>query len=61
MADSDILGAFLSETTCESLVHKLERKNPKMMKELLDITTSHAASEDVGWVSHPIYKRKPNA
>jgi hypothetical protein len=37
---------FLSGITCESLVHKLGRKNPKMMKELLIITMSHAAGEE---------------
>ena len=26
VAGADIIGAFLSETTCESLVHKLGRK-----------------------------------
>ena len=28
VADTDIIGAFLSKTTCESLVHKLVRKGP---------------------------------
>jgi hypothetical protein len=41
-----MIGAFLSRTTCESLVHKLERKCPQTTKELLDITTSHASSEE---------------
>ena len=28
VADADVIGAFLSGTTCESLVHKLGRKGP---------------------------------
>jgi hypothetical protein len=34
-------------TTCESLVHKLGRKNPWTTKELLNITTNHASGEKV--------------
>ena len=41
-----MIGAFLSETTCESLVHKLGRKGPRTAKELLDIATSHASGEE---------------
>ena len=26
VADTDVIGAFLSRTTCESLIHKLGRK-----------------------------------
>ena len=29
VTDADVIGAFLSGTTCESLVHKLGRKGPK--------------------------------
>ena len=36
----------MSGTTCESLVHKLERKGPRTTKELLDIATSHASGEE---------------
>ena len=42
-----MIGAFLSRTTCESLVHKLGRKGPQTTKELLDIATSHASEEEV--------------
>ena len=45
-ADIDIIGAFLSRTTCESLVHKLRRKGPQTTKDLLDITTSLASGEE---------------
>ena len=41
-----MIGAFLSRTTCESLVHKLGRKSPRTTKELLDIATSHALGEE---------------
>jgi len=46
VADADIIGAFISGTTCKTLVHKLGRKGPRTTKELLDITTNHASSED---------------
>jgi hypothetical protein len=39
VADADIIGAFLSRTTYESLVHKLGRKGPRTTKELLNIAT----------------------
>ena len=41
-----MIGAFLSGTTCKSLVHKLGRKGPWTTKELLDIATSHASREE---------------
>ena len=41
-----MIGAFLSGTTYESLVHKLGRKGPRTTKELLDIATSHALGEE---------------
>jgi hypothetical protein len=37
---------FLSGTTNETLVHKLGQKSSWTTKELLDIATSHASSED---------------
>jgi len=46
VADADVIGAFLSGTTCKSLVHKLEHKGPRTTKELLDITTSHTLGEE---------------
>ena len=36
-----MIGAFLSETTYESLIHKLGHRGPRTTKELLDIATSH--------------------
>ena len=41
-----MIGAFLSRTTYESLVHKLGRKGPQTTKELLDISTSHVLGEE---------------
>jgi ribose 5-phosphate isomerase len=46
VADADVIGAFLSGTTCESLVHKLGCKRLRTTKELLDIATSHASGEE---------------
>ena len=46
IADADVIGAFLSRTTCESLVQKLGHKGPQTTKELLDIATSHALGEE---------------
>jgi hypothetical protein len=46
VADADVIGAFLSRTTYESLVHKLGRKGSWTAKELLDIATSHALGEE---------------
>jgi hypothetical protein len=37
IADTDVIEAFLSETTCESLVHKLGRKGPQTTKEILTL------------------------
>ena len=41
-----MIGAFLSGTTCEPLVHKLGRRGLWTTKELLDIATSHASREE---------------
>ena len=46
VADTDVIRAFLSGTTYESLVHKLGCKGPWTNKELLDIMTSHASDEE---------------
>jgi hypothetical protein len=56
LADADIICAFISETTSETLVHKLGRKGPRTTKELLDIATSHASGEDVVRVIFDIRK-----
>ena len=41
-----MIGAFLSGTTCESLVHKLGHRGLQTTKELLDIATSHVSGEE---------------
>ena len=46
VVDANVIEAFLSRTTCESLVHKLGRKGPWTTKELLDIAISHASGEE---------------
>ena len=46
VADADVIGAFWSRTTYESLVHKLGRKGPRTTKELLDIANIHASGEE---------------
>jgi hypothetical protein len=38
--------AFGDGTTCRTLVHKLNREQPKTPKELLDIATRHASGEE---------------
>jgi hypothetical protein len=44
--DADVIGAFLSGTTCETLVHKLGCLKPRTVSELLDVATRHASGED---------------
>jgi hypothetical protein len=46
IADAYVIRAFLFETTCESMVHKLGRKNPRTTKELLNTATIHRAIFD---------------
>ena len=41
-----MIGAFLSGTTCMSLIHKMGRKGPQTTKELLDIMTNHFLGEE---------------
>ena len=40
------MAAFLSGTTCRSLVHKLGCVKPRSTKELLDIATNQASGEE---------------
>ena len=46
VVDADVISAFLSETTCESLIHKLGCLKPRTTRDLLDVTTNHASSEE---------------
>ena len=43
----DVIGAFLSETTYESRIHKLGYLKPHTTRDLLDVTTNHASGEEV--------------
>ena len=44
--NANVISAFLSETTCESLIHKLGCLKPRTTRDLLDITTNHASGEE---------------
>lgn len=46
VVDADVIGAFLSGTTCAELIHKLGCSRPKTTRELLDIATNHASGEE---------------
>jgi hypothetical protein len=46
IVDTDMVGAFLSGTTYQSLVHKLGYVKPRTIKDLLDLTTNNASGEE---------------
>jgi hypothetical protein len=46
LIDTNIISAFISGTTNETLVHKMGQKSMWTIKELLDIATSHTSRED---------------
>jgi len=46
ITDSDVIGAFISGTTCKELVHELGRKTPMSTSQLLDIATNFASGEE---------------
>jgi hypothetical protein len=53
VTDTDVVRAFLARTTCKELVHELGRKGPHTTRELLDIATNFASSEEaVGAIFH---------
>ena len=43
---ADVVSAFLSRTTCKSLIHKLGCVKPRTTRDLLDITMNHASGEE---------------
>lgn len=43
LANVDVVSAFISRNTSETLVHKLGRKNLQTTKGLLDIATNHVS------------------
>jgi hypothetical protein len=45
ITDSDVIRAFLTDTTCRDLVSKLGRKTPTKASELMDIATKFASGQ----------------
>ena len=46
VVDVDVISAFLSGMTCESLIHKLGCLKPRTTHDLLDVATNHASGEE---------------
>jgi hypothetical protein len=46
ITDADVIGAFLTGTTCRDLVSKLGRKTPTKASELMDIATKFASGQE---------------
>jgi hypothetical protein len=46
ITDSDVIRAFLANTTCRDLVSKLGRKTPTKASELMDIATKFASGQE---------------
>jgi hypothetical protein len=46
VTDSDVIGAFLTGTTCHDLVSKLGRKTPTKASELMDIATKFTSCQE---------------
>jgi hypothetical protein len=46
ITDSDVIGAFLADTTCRDLMSKLGRKTPTKASELMDIATKFASGQE---------------
>jgi hypothetical protein len=46
ITDSDVIGAFLTGTTCRDLVSKLGHKTPTKASELMDIATKFASGQE---------------
>jgi hypothetical protein len=46
ITDSDVIGVFLTGTTCRDLVSKLGRKTPTKASELMDITTKFTSGQE---------------
>jgi hypothetical protein len=46
ITDSDIIRAFLTDTTCRDLVSKLGRKTPTKASKLMDIATKFASGQE---------------
>jgi ribose 5-phosphate isomerase len=46
ITDSNVIGAFLTGTTCRDLVSKLGHKTPTKASELMDIATKFASGQE---------------
>jgi hypothetical protein len=46
ITDSDVIGAFLADTTCRDLVSKLGHKTPTKASELMDVATKFASGQE---------------
>ena len=46
VVDANVISVFLTGTSCKTLVHKLRCQKPCATRELLDIATNHASSEE---------------
>jgi hypothetical protein len=44
--DADVVSAFLTGTTCKSLIRKLGYRKLHTTRELLDIATNHASGKE---------------
>jgi hypothetical protein len=58
VTDSDVIGTFISGTTCKELVHELGLKSPTKASELLDIATNFATGEEAVGAIFPDAKGK---
>ena len=56
-----MIGAFISGTSNEALIHELERCKPWTTRELLDLTTSYAFGEEAIRAIFYEYKGKAQA
>jgi hypothetical protein len=53
VTDADVIRVFLAGTTYKELVHELGCKGPRTTRELVDIATNFASSEEaVGAIFH---------
>jgi hypothetical protein len=58
VANVDIISMFWDGMMCGTLVHKLSHEPLKTTKELLDVATRHASSEDVVMAAFTLGKMK---
>jgi hypothetical protein len=56
-----MIGAFIFGTTNEAFIHELRHYKPRLMRELLDLVTSHASGEEAIHAIFCKYKGKAQA